>query len=112
MVSWWKPFAFSNDFIFFFGLQRSGLQIVFAYSVGFLTEFLCFKFSQKYKNGKITDRLFSAATESAGLLVLLKSHIWWFYGFFSFIAVSSKYVFRKEDNSHILILQILLSHWG
>jgi hypothetical protein len=86
---------------FFFGLQRSGVQILFAYSVGFLTEFVCFNFSTKYKNGKILDRLFSAATESAGLLVLLKSHIWWFYGFFSFIAVSSKYLFRKENNSHI-----------
>ena len=85
----------------FFGLQRSWGQILFAYSVGFVTEYLCFKFSDKYKNGKIWDRMFSAATESAGLLVLLKSHIWWFYGFFSFIAVSSKYVFRKENNSHI-----------
>jgi hypothetical protein len=87
--------------ILFFHLPRTPLQIVFGYATGILTEFLLFKFSSKYTNKPFTDRAFSASTETAGLLVLLKSHIWWFYGFLSFLAVASKYTLKKDSNSHI-----------
>ncbi len=87
--------------ILFFNLPRSAVQMGFGFTIGILTEFLFFKFTIKYKNKPFKDRAFSAATETAGLLVLLKSHIWWFYGFLSFMAVASKYIFRKDSNSHI-----------
>ncbi len=103
-----------------FNLQRSFSQIAFGYIVGFMTEYFWFSRSEKYKDINFFDRAFSAATETAGLLVLLKSHIWWFYGFLSFIAVSSKYLLRKDNTRHIFnptnfaitfSLIILPIHW-
>ncbi len=87
--------------LLFYNLQRSALQMIFGFAIGFLTELLFYKYTNKYSKNKIWDRLFSAATETAGLLVLLKSHSWWFYGFLSFITIAAKYLLRKDENNHI-----------
>ena len=87
--------------LIFYNLQRSVPQMIFGFTIGFITEFIFYKFTKKYSTNKVLDRLFSAATETAGLLVLLKSHFWWFYGFLSFITVAAKYLLRKDENNHI-----------
>jgi hypothetical protein len=87
--------------ILFFHLQRTPLQIGFGIFCGFLTEYGLYKLTNKYGSNLIFDRLFSAFTEVAGLLVLLKSHLWWFYGATSAITVASKYLLRKSRREHI-----------
>lgn len=104
----------------FFNLQRSVMQILFALVCGLGTEFLFYKFTNKYGKDIVLDRLFSAFTGVAGLLVLLRSHLWWFYGLISVMAISSKYLLRKSENSHIfnpvnlaitLALTFFPQHW-
>lgn len=85
----------------FFSLQRTPLQIGFALFCGLVTEFVFYRLTDKYENKIVWDRLFSAFTEVAGLLVLLKSHLWWFYGLLSIITVAAKYLFRKTEKTHI-----------
>ncbi|MBC7715168.1 MAG: hypothetical protein H7177_17620 [Rhizobacter sp.] len=84
-----------------FELQRSWLQIAFGYFCGLLTEFILYKTSDKYPDNKTFDRLFSAFTEVAGLIILIKSHKWWLYGLLGFFAVVSKYFIRRSNNSHL-----------
>ncbi len=85
----------------FYGLQRTYLQIFFGMFCAIALELILFRFSDKYKNTKSSDRIFSAAAECAGLLVLLKSHLWWFYGAVAVMAVASKYVFRASQDRHL-----------
>lgn len=85
----------------FYGLQRTYLQIFFGMFCAISLELLLFRLSDKYKNTKSTDRIFSAAAECAGLLVLLKSHLWWFYGAVALMAVGSKYLFRASQERHL-----------
>ncbi len=87
--------------IIFFSLQRTALQMVFALICGLLAEFIFYKMTDKYGKEQVWDRLFSAFTEVAGLLVLLKSHIWWFYGLVSVLTISAKYLLRKTSKTHI-----------
>lgn len=85
-----------------YGLQRTKEQIFFAFFCGLLSELLFSRWIQKNHNSpSIKDRLISAATACAGTLVLLKSHIWWFYGFISLIAVASKYLILNEKSGHV-----------
>lgn len=85
----------------FYGLQRTYLQIFFGMFCAISLELILFRFSDKYKNSKSADRIFSAAAECAGLLVLLKSHLWWFYGAVALMAVASKYLFRASQERHL-----------
>jgi hypothetical protein len=85
----------------FFHLQRTPVQIVFGVLCGFITEYLFYRLTNKYENNNTWDRLFSSFTEIAGLLVLIKSHLWWFYGALGFMTVAAKYIFRKTKKSHI-----------
>lgn len=87
--------------LIFYGLQRTSLQILFGIVCALSAEYLFYKLTNKYEKHHIWDRLFSAFTEVAGLLVLLKSHFWWFYGALAAIAVASKYVFRKTFKTHV-----------
>lgn len=87
--------------IIFFSLQRTPLQIVFGLSCGLLTEIILYRITDKYKKSSVFDRLFSSFTEVSGLLVLLKSHLWWFYGVLGIITVVAKYLLRKTENTHI-----------
>ena len=82
-------------------LQRSLEQILFSFVCATLTESLLYMTTNKYKQSSIFDRLFSATAEWAGLLILIKSTKWWFYGLMAIIAILSKYIFRRTENSHI-----------
>ncbi|MFA6237843.1 MAG: hypothetical protein WC635_10985 [Bacteriovorax sp.] len=106
--------------ILFFNLQRTALQIGFGLLCGLLTEFIFYKLTDKYGEHQVWDRLFSAFTEVAGLLVLLKSHIWWFYGMTGALTVAAKYLLRKTGKTHIfnptnfaimMSLTFLPLHW-
>ena len=85
----------------FFDLQRTHLQILFCFASVLVTELVFYSSTSKYKAGTWNDRAFSAIAEGAGLLVLLKSHIWWFYGLVGAMAVASKYIIRKDERSHV-----------
>lgn len=85
----------------FFRLQRDPPQVLVGFAAALLTEGILYSVTRKYPRGRISDRCFSAATEAAGLLILLRSHELWFYGLVSVLAVGSKYVFRRDDGRHI-----------
>ncbi|MDD4974874.1 MAG: hypothetical protein PHY93_11020 [Bacteriovorax sp.] len=87
--------------LLFFSLQRTPIQIAFAILCGLITEYIFYQATSKYEKYMLWDRLFSAFTEVAGLLVLLKSHLWWFYGFLGAVTVAAKYLFRKTEKTHI-----------
>lgn len=87
--------------ILFYNFQRSILQILLGYIAALITEFLFFKFSDKYKGRSLADRMFSAATEAAGLIILVKSGHLFYYAIASSMAVSSKYIFRIDEKNHL-----------
>lgn len=84
----------------FFNLQRSWVQIISAILVSFIVEYACRLVSSKNRERSIWDSLFSAFTESAGLLILIRSRETWFYAFISAIAVISKYVLTTNERKH------------
>lgn len=85
---------------FFFSLQRSIFQICSAYVAALICEYVFFKFSQKNKHRRLIDSLFSATTEAAGLLILVRSSFQWTYVVFSVLAVSSKYLLLLDKKRH------------
>lgn len=87
--------------LIFYRLQRTPVQIAFGILCTFVAEIIFYRTTNKYAPNKTWDRLFSAFTEVAGLLVLLKSHLWWFYGALGIITVIAKYLFRKTFSTHI-----------
>jgi hypothetical protein len=87
--------------LYTFQLQRTPLQLGFGVGVALATEFFLASVTKKYSSAIGLDRFLSAFTEAAGILVLLKSHIWWFYGAVSFLAVASKYLLRRDRGSHV-----------
>ena len=87
--------------ILFFNFQRSWFQIIMAYTAAIAVELILFKTTSKYKDKKATDRIFSASTEAAGLLILIKSGHPYFYAVTSIIAVTSKYLFRLNQFQHL-----------
>lgn len=106
--------------LIFYRLQRTPLQILVCLFCGFLTEILFYKFTNKYTENKLWDRLFSTTNAVFGLLLLLKSHLWWFYGVVVVITVTAKYLLRKTQNSHIfnptnfaivMVITFFPSHW-
>lgn len=86
---------------YFFDLQRSPFQIVSAYAAALATELVCSFVSKKNSHRTIGDTLFSAATEAAGLLILVRSSFDYAYIIFSIVAVSSKYLLRLDEKRHM-----------
>lgn len=94
--------------LIFFGLQRSYWQILGSIGVALLTEiFWNIPELQKPKAANfsyfyfIKDRLISAGVAGVSLLVLLKSQALWFYPVLAIIGISSKYLIRMENKTHI-----------
>lgn len=87
--------------IIFFNFQRSWFQIIVAYLTAITVELVLFKTTSKYKDKKASDRIFSASTEVAGLLILIKSGHPYFYAITGSIAVISKYLFRLNKLQHL-----------
>ncbi len=87
--------------IVFYKLQRSPFQIFSAYACAIMVEIFFFNFTDKNKSRTLFDCIFSACTEAAGLLILVRSPYDWFYIPLSFLAVSSKYLFRTNVARHL-----------
>lgn len=87
--------------IVFYKLQRSPFQIFSAYACAIIVEIFFFKYTAKNKTRTLFDCIFSACTEAAGLLILVRSPYAWFYIPMSFLAVSSKYIFRRNETQHL-----------
>ncbi len=83
-----------------YNLQRSYTQILFSFFCAVSAETILYLITNKYKTN-LFDRLFSAIAEWAGLLILIKSTKWWFYGLLVIIAISSKYFLRRNQQAHI-----------
>lgn len=86
---------------FVIGIFRSPEQVLYGYISAFIVELLLFYSTNKYKDKSIWDRLFSAATEAAGLIILVRSADPYFYAVTSALAVSSKYFLRWNDKNHL-----------
>lgn len=85
----------------FYKLQRSPVQIFTAYATAVIVEIFFYKYSSKNKARRLFDCIFSACTEAAGLLILVRSPYDWLYIPLSFLAVSSKYIFRRSATQHL-----------
>ena len=84
-----------------YNLPRSALQIVLAYVVAVGTELGLHFWLKKYPKATTWDRTLSAASEAAGLLLLVRSTLWYYYAIGCFIAVAGKYVFTRHDSVHV-----------
>ena len=85
----------------FYNFQRSSYQILSAYIAAVICEIILFKLTKRYPKDKISNRVFSAITESAGLLLLIRSLDDNYYIWGSIIAVSSKYFLLDKQGRHI-----------
>ncbi len=93
----------------FFGLQRSGVQIVTCFAATIGTELLAARLVPSTRPSRassrqaalIADRCLSAATAAASTLVLLVSPAPWFYALMGAIAIASKYVVRSAAGKHV-----------
>jgi hypothetical protein len=83
-----------------FRLQRTWTQIFSAFVFAIIIELIFYQFSNKYKNSNRYDRSLSAVSEASGLLVLINSTYWWFYGLMVGIAIASKYLITNK-NGHV-----------
>lgn len=86
---------------FFYDLQRTPFQIFSAYVAAFCTEIFFFHVTKKNSHRTIGDSLFSAATEAAGLLILVRSSFQFAYVIFAIVAVASKYALRLDERRHM-----------
>lgn len=86
--------------IVYFNLARSPFQIVTAYLAAVTIELLLHRFTNKTKHRGTLDVMFSAATEAAGLLILVKLNHPYAYAFMSAVAVASKYLLRIDEKRH------------
>lgn len=85
----------------FYGLQRTTEQIALAYVAAILVEYVGFRLTTKYTGRSFwKDRAFSAASEAAGLLVLVRASGTETYAIMAAIAVANKYLFRIDDKRH------------
>lgn len=87
--------------IFFYKLQRSTFQIFSAYACAVIVEIFFYRLTEKNKARTLFDCIFSACTEAAGLLILVRSPYDWFYIPMCFLAVSSKYLLRRNTTQHL-----------
>lgn len=87
--------------IFQYHLPRTWLQVVTGYGAAAGAELLLHYWLKKYPKATAFDRTLSAVSESAGLLLLVRSTLWYYYALVSVIAVGSKYVFTRHDGVHV-----------
>jgi Na+-transporting NADH:ubiquinone oxidoreductase subunit NqrB len=89
----------------FFGLQRSGVQIVTCFAATIGAELLAARLAPSGASSKrkasIADRCLSAATAAASTLILLVSPAQWFYALVGAIAIASKYLVRGPAGKHV-----------
>lgn len=96
----------NHSFLLVFGLfvttlQRDPLQIAFGIGMTILAEIFLSVVFKKNKIRSWFDIIKSSLVISLGLLILLISRHWWFYGVAGVFAVSAKYFFRKDSENHI-----------
>jgi enediyne biosynthesis protein E5 len=84
-----------------YNLPRTILQLASAYLVGAGTELALHYWLKKYPKATAFDRTLSAVSEAAGLLLLVRSTLWYYYAIATFVAVVSKYVFTRHDGVHV-----------
>lgn len=82
-------------------LPRSAVQVALAYVVAIATELGLHFWLKKYPKATTWDRTLSAASEAAGLLLLVRSTLWYYYAIACFVAVAGKYVFTRHDSVHV-----------
>jgi hypothetical protein len=94
--------------IIYFGLQRSNLQIFGSIATAILTEFLWnlpkilkSKDFEFFNFQFIYNRIISSSLAGVSLLILIKSNELWFYPILAFIGISSKYLIRMKNKTHI-----------
>ncbi|CAN5518425.1 hypothetical protein BH09MYX1_BH09MYX1_00800 [soil metagenome] len=85
----------------YYHLPRTWLQVATAYAVAATTELTLHFWLKKYPKATIFDRTLSAVSEAAGLLLLVRSTLWYYYAIACVIAVGSKYVFTRHDGVHV-----------
>lgn len=85
----------------YYNLARYPAQLFFAFLSAVVTELVLHVWLRKYPNASYFDRILSAISEAAGLLLLVKSPLIAYYAIGSSIAVASKYVFTRRDGIHI-----------
>lgn len=96
----------NHSFLIIFGLfvttlQRDFVQIIFGFGMTVATEIFLSLIFKKNKTRVWFDIIKSSLVISLGLLILLISRHWWFYGVAGILAVSSKYFLRKDTDNHI-----------
>ena len=87
--------------VFAYNLPRTLVQLTTAYVAAAGTELALHYWLKKYPKATAFDRTLSAVSEAAGLLLLVRSTLWYYYAVASIIAVVSKYVFTRHDGVHV-----------
>lgn len=87
--------------VFAYNLPRTMLQLGCAYVAAAVAELSLHYWLKKYPKATAFDRTLSAVSEAAGLLLLVRSTLWYYYAVASVIAVTSKYVFTRHDGVHV-----------
>jgi hypothetical protein len=87
--------------VFAYNLPRTVVQLGTAYVAAAGTELALHYWLKKYPKATAFDRTLSAVSEAAGLLLLVRSTLWYYYAVASVIAVVSKYVFTRHDGVHV-----------
>lgn len=96
-------------------LQRTWAQIFFGLAIAIIVELALYYTTTKYKNTKVSDRVVSAATEAVGLIVLINSQYFWFYGVMIATSIFAKYlllnngrhIFNPTNFAIVLSLAVL-----
>lgn len=84
-----------------YGLPRTTLQLTTAYITAIVVELVLHYGFKKYPNATWQDRTLSAVAEAAGLILLIRSTIWYYYALISLVAVAAKYLFLRRDGVHL-----------
>lgn len=87
--------------LFYTTLQRQPIQIIFCLFMTICAEVVFSFIDNKHLKRKWDDIIKSSIVISLGLLILLISRHWWFYGVAGLLAVLAKYLLRKDSDSHI-----------
>lgn len=84
-----------------YNLPRTWVQVVTGYGTAAAAELALHYWLKKYPKATAFDRALSAVSEAAGLLLIVRSTLWYYYAIASLIAVGSKYVFTRHDGVHV-----------
>jgi Na+-translocating ferredoxin:NAD+ oxidoreductase RnfD subunit len=85
----------------YYNLPRTLVQVGLGYGFAAATELALHFWLKKYPKATPADRVLSAVSEAAGLLLIVRSTLWYYYAIASVIAVGSKYVFTRHDGVHV-----------